>query len=255
MAISAGRLTQMISVLNPVLTRNAAGEMTEEWVSCGKIHADIRGRSSRERMQSGAEMAQAEIRIWVRGQSGREITAASRLHVLSGPWRDRAGCDRRTSGNSLSAGRGKMIETLLDFSGLEDISRDLQLLSGAENNRVLREATRAGANVLKEEVVSRAPVRRGKLRRNVVVLSRCSRDGGMESGVHIRGVNPDTGNSDNTMKADNPRNAFYWRFVEMGTVNMPPHPFVRPAFDVRSEQAAQVAIARMNRAIDEVLRR
>lgn len=53
-----------------------------------------------------------------------------------------------------------MIETLLDFSGLEDISRDLQLLSGAENNRVLREATRAGANVLKEEVVSRAPVRR-----------------------------------------------------------------------------------------------
>lgn len=61
-----------------------------------------------------------------------------------------------------------MIETLLDFSGLEDISRDLQLLSGAENNRVLREATRAGANVLKEEVVSRAPVRRGKLRRNVV---------------------------------------------------------------------------------------
>ena len=155
-----------------------------------------------------------------------------------------------------------MIETLLDFSGLEDISRDLQLLSGAENNRVLREATRAGANVLKEEVVeavrqvvSRAPVRRGKLRRNVVILSRRSRDGGMESGVHIRGVNPDTGNSDNTMKADNPRNAFYWRFVEMGTVNMPPHPFVRPAFDVRSEQAAQVAIARMNRAIDEVLRR
>ncbi|EHW71863.1 hypothetical protein ECDEC10B_2168 [Escherichia coli DEC10B] len=63
-----------------------------------------------------------------------------------------------------------MIETLLDFSGLEDISRDLQLLSGARNNRVLREATRAGANVLKEEVVSRAPVRRGKLRRNVVVL-------------------------------------------------------------------------------------
>ncbi len=179
MAISAGRLTQMISVLNPVLTRNAAGEMTEEWVSCGKIHADIRGRSSRERMQSGAEMAQAEIRIWVRGQSGREITAASRLHVLSGPWRDHVLNVVGVPVPDATGGRleilcrlgGKMIETLLDFSGLEDISRDLQLLSGAENNRVLREATRAGANVLKEEVVSRAPVRRGKLRRNVVVLS------------------------------------------------------------------------------------
>ncbi len=45
----------------------------------------ISGAGAGERMQSGAEMAQAEIRIWVRGQSGREITAASRLHVLSGP--------------------------------------------------------------------------------------------------------------------------------------------------------------------------
>ncbi|WP_096855884.1 head-tail adaptor protein [Escherichia coli] len=82
MAISAGRLTQMISVLNPVLTRNAAGEMTEEWVSCGKIHADIRGRSSRERMQSGAEMAQAEIRIWVRGQA--ESSVSVQIDVYAG---------------------------------------------------------------------------------------------------------------------------------------------------------------------------
>ncbi len=53
MAISAGRLTQMISVLNPVLTRNAAGEMTEEWVSCGKIHADIRGRAGADAVRCG----------------------------------------------------------------------------------------------------------------------------------------------------------------------------------------------------------
>ncbi len=83
-----------------------------------------------------------------------------------------------------------MIKTLLDFSGLEDISRDLQLLSGAENNRVLREATRAGANVLKEEVVSRAPGTRGKLRRNVVVLSSAPAMAGWNpvciSGVLIR---------------------------------------------------------------------
>ncbi|WP_349496403.1 HK97-gp10 family putative phage morphogenesis protein, partial [Escherichia coli] len=88
-------------------------------------------------------------------------------------------------------------------------------------------------------------------RRNVVVLSRCSRDGGMESGVHIRGVNPDTGNSDNTMKADNPRNAFYWRFLGKGAGNMPPHPFLRPAFYVRSEQAAQGGVARVKPAIGE----
>ncbi len=147
-----------------------------------------------------------------------------------------------------------MIDVNLDFSGLEDIARDLETLSRAENNKVLRDATRAGADVLKTEVINRAPVRTGKIKKNVVVVTqRSRRRGEISSGVHIRGVNPRTGNSDNTMKASNPRNAFYWRFVELGTVNMPAHPFVRPAFDTRQEEAAEAAIARMNSAIDKVL--
>ncbi|WP_054628602.1 HK97-gp10 family putative phage morphogenesis protein [Cronobacter sakazakii] len=147
-----------------------------------------------------------------------------------------------------------MIDINLDFSGLDEIARDLETLSRAENNKVLRDATRAGAKVLREEVIQRAPERTGKMKKNVVILTqKARRRGEISSGVHIRGVNPRTGNSDNTMKANNPRNAFYWRFVELGTVNMPAHPFVRPAFDTRQEQAAQVAMERMNRAIDEVL--
>lgn len=147
-----------------------------------------------------------------------------------------------------------MIDFGLDFSGLNGIARDLEKLSRAENNKVLRDATRAGAEVLKEEVIDRAPVRTGKMRKNVVVVTQKSRrKGEISSGVHIRGINPRTGNSDNSMKAKNPRNAFYWRFVEMGTVNMPAHPFVRPAFDTRQEEAVNAAIARANRAIDEVL--
>lgn len=147
-----------------------------------------------------------------------------------------------------------MIDINLDFSGLNEIAKDLEALSRAENNKVLRDATRAGAEVLKEEVIARAPVLTGKLKKNVVVVTQKSRRrGDISSGVHIRGVNPNTGNSDNTMKANNSRNAFYWRFVEMGTANMPPHPFIRPAFDVRQEQATEVAMKRMNLAIDEAL--
>ncbi|VYT92827.1 hypothetical protein [Metakosakonia massiliensis] len=147
-----------------------------------------------------------------------------------------------------------MIDIHLDFSGLDDIAKDLETLSRAQNNKVLRDATRAGAEVLKEEVIARAPVRTGKLKKNVVVVTQKSRRRGeISSGIHIRGVNPQTGKSDNTMKAGNRRNAFYWRFVEMGTVNMPPHPFIRPAFDVCQDQATEVAMRRMNRAIDEVL--
>ena len=103
-------------------------------------------------------------------------------------------------------------------------------------------------------MIARAAVRTGKLKKNVVVVTQKSRRRGeISSGIHIRGRNMRTGNSDNTMKASDPRNAFYWRFVEMGTVNMPPHPFIRPAFDVRQEQATEVAIRRMNQAIDEAL--
>ncbi len=58
-----------------------------------------------------------------------------------------------------------MIETSLDFSGLNDIAKDLEALSRAENNKVLRDATRAGAEVLKEEVIARAPVRTGKMKK------------------------------------------------------------------------------------------
>lgn len=138
-----------------------------------------------------------------------------------------------------------MIETSLDFSDLNDIAKDLEALSRAENNKVLRDATRAGAEVLKEEVIARAPVRTGKLKKNVVVVTQKSRRRGeISSGVHIRGVNLRTGNSDNTMKANNPRNAFYWPFVELGTANMPAHPFVRPAYDTREEEAASVEIGR-----------
>jgi HK97 gp10 family phage protein len=62
------------------------------------------------------------------------------------------------------------------------------------------------------------------MKKNVVVVTQSRRRGEISSGVHIRGVNPRTGNSDNTMKASNARNAFYWRFVELGTANMPAHP-------------------------------
>lgn len=146
-----------------------------------------------------------------------------------------------------------MIDHKLDFSGLLDISHDMELLSKAENKKVLRDGTRAAAEVLKTAIVERAPERTGKLKRNVVVVTMRGRRNAITSGVHIRGVNPETGNSDNTMKASNRRNAFYWRFVELGTSNMPAHPFVRPAFDTRQEEATRAAIARMNQAIDEVL--
>lgn len=146
-----------------------------------------------------------------------------------------------------------MITTDLDFSGLADLSRDLEILSKAESRQVLRRAVRAGAELVAEEVANTAPVQTGKLKRNIVVLFGKGAQGTAVAGVHIRGVNPDTGNSDNKMKAASPNNAFYWRFLEEGTSKMSAKPFVRPAFDSKQEEASKAAFEEMLKALDEVM--
>ncbi|MHA7847117.1 HK97-gp10 family putative phage morphogenesis protein [Serratia sp. D1N4] len=136
-----------------------------------------------------------------------------------------------------------MINTKLDFSGLLDISKDLEVLSKAESRNVLRQATRAAATVFRDEARGRAPEDTGKLKRNIVVINQRANDGGAVAGVHVRSAG----------KAENRNNSFYWRFVELGTSQMPAVPFIRPAFDARQDDAAAAAFAKANEAIDKVL--
>lgn len=136
-----------------------------------------------------------------------------------------------------------MVDVNLDFSGLLDISKDLELLSKAENRSVLRQATRAAATVFRDEARARAPKRTGKLARNIVAVSMRSNDGGAVAGIHVRSAG----------KASNKNNAFYWHFVELGTSKMPPVPFIRPAYDAKQDEAVAAAFSKANEAIDQVL--
>ena len=92
--------------------------------------------------------------------SGFDIAKIFRHHpgfVLNGLQRSDIECHRASgarwqrypAGNSLQTGGPKMIDVNLDFSGLQDIARRSANLSKAENNKVLRDSTRAGAEVLR----------------------------------------------------------------------------------------------------------
>ncbi|EAT7177338.1 head-tail adaptor protein, partial [Salmonella enterica subsp. enterica serovar Senftenberg] len=50
MAISAGKLIQILMIQNPVHIRDDSGQPVETWEDGETIRADIRGRSGRELM-------------------------------------------------------------------------------------------------------------------------------------------------------------------------------------------------------------
>lgn len=46
------------------------------------------------------------------------------------------------------------------------------------------------------------------------------------------------------------RDAFYWRFLEFGTVKMGAKPFMRPAFDTTNREAAEVIKGKLKERIE-----
>ncbi|KVU27558.1 HK97-gp10 family putative phage morphogenesis protein [Burkholderia ubonensis] len=130
--------------------------------------------------------------------------------------------------------------------GLADLRADFEKLAKAQSTKALRRATVAGAKVIRDAARARAPKRSGKLRRNIVSAALRQKDapGLATAGVRVRSKG----------KGDSPTNAFYWRFVELGTQHMKAEPFMRPAFDASLAQAEGAIRTEIARAIDEVSR-
>lgn len=85
MAIYSGRLNDAVTILNATTTRGPSGHPVETWENGKTVHAEVLGVSGREQMASGAETATATVRVWMRWRG--DVTAASRLMCLSGPFK------------------------------------------------------------------------------------------------------------------------------------------------------------------------
>lgn len=83
--MQAGRLRDRITIQNITNSRLPSGQVAEKWLDGKTIWAEVRGVSGRELLSSGAEMAEATIRVWVRVRD--DITASSRLRCESGAFR------------------------------------------------------------------------------------------------------------------------------------------------------------------------
>lgn len=79
-----GRFRHRVTIQNAHQVRLPSGQPKDEWLDVASgCPAEVKAISGRELLASGAEKAEATIRVWMRFRD--DITSASRLIVTSGP--------------------------------------------------------------------------------------------------------------------------------------------------------------------------
>lgn len=122
------------------------------------------------------------------------------------------------------------------IEGLSQLGARMKELSADMNKKIARAATGAAASVIKKAATSKVPRDTGNLAKNVIAKRIPPGESGLTS-QHI--VTVRQGKLTEKQKGSGLQDAFYGRFVEFGTVNMPAQPFLRPAFDENKERAIQ----------------
>lgn len=131
----------------------------------------------------------------------------------------------------------------IKLDGLDALKATLARLPGVLEEKVLRAALRAGAQVIRKDAQARVkvlqeatPYREPGTVRDAITVRRSKQD---KLGVFI-GIKPLGKKQIAAFKKDggaagsrNPDDPFYWIFLEFGTANMPAAPFLRPAFEAK----------------------
>ena len=148
----------------------------------------------------------------------------------------------------------------IKVEGLKELQKALKELPLEIQKRPLRSAVSAGAKVIADEAINKAPVgETGNLIKSLYrYRSRRQSPTGKET--FLVGVRKGKGIYGNTRlnrrlgrvgkKYQTQGEAYYWRFVEFGTSKMPAQPFLRPAFESAKERAVQVMKERLGKAIE-----
>lgn len=121
------------------------------------------------------------------------------------------------------------------LEGGKELEKALKRLGGATRRAVLERALKDGGEVIAEEARRLVPVRSGTLKASIAVGTDAkdfnfaslvqSKDGATVYVGPQQGERPD---------------GFYGHMVEFGTSDTPSQPFMRPAFDTRSDAATKI---------------
>ena len=137
---------------------------------------------------------------------------------------------------------------LQHIKGLSELSAALKELPNRIARNALRQSVARGAVVIRDEAKARAPVSTtppapgdplpGTLKRSIVIKHDKDRSS-LTSQTYVVAVRHGKKYRNQGKKGNRSQDAYYWRWVEFGTVKMAARPFMRPAFEAQKEAAVQ----------------
>lgn len=114
--------------------------------------------------------------------------------------------------------------------------------SASKAMRIVRDAARANARRIDD------PTSAADIAKNIAVSTKVyPRLGEVRSRVGVRGgARPDS------PRNPDPKNTGHWRFIELGTSELPARPFMRPALENNIDKVVSTFVADLNTNIDRV---
>ncbi|PLV13075.1 HK97-gp10 family putative phage morphogenesis protein [Pseudomonas guariconensis] len=151
----------------------------------------------------------------------------------------------------------------LTVLGLGDLQADFEHLAKAAGNKIVRNAVMAGARIARDKARTAAPVRTGKLKKNITAtrLKQSDTPGGATAGVRVKSPK---GKQSKALKRRGKKGRtsateweapFYWKFLELGTSKMQAHPFIRPAWDGSLPEIEKAVSDKLAEGIDNAIAR
>lgn len=151
-----------------------------------------------------------------------------------------------------------MSYSTVQISGLTELNQALNELPQRLARNVLRGSVAAGAAVIRQEARRRAPRYEGRVAvghpppgtlKRAIYSAQARRLSGLLQQVYQVGVVSGKRAKVGQAKAGKTKDAYYWRFVEFGTVKMAARPFLRPAFEAKKMDAVEAIRAYMAQRI------
>lgn len=147
-------------------------------------------------------------------------------------------------------------------SGLREMGAAMRNLGETVTKKIARSMTAAAGQVIRKDAIARAPKRTGLLRANIYSARSRNPSVTSEHFVSVRRKRRVYGDTKLNRRKNRvgkfytrDGDAFYGRFLELGTVKMAPKPFLQPAFDNSKLRAIDAMKEVGSRRVQEFLQK